>query len=98
MSDEFLKGMSPMISEVLLSDIADCSHQSLDIFDKNVITSNQDLLLRGLRTTRRVLILRQTLHTLLVMSRHLRGRFGARRGIVLAVSLRDLALARGDRS
>lgn len=32
-SNEFLKGMSPMVSEILLSDITNRSHQSLDIFN-----------------------------------------------------------------
>jgi hypothetical protein len=45
-SDEFLKGVSPMVCEILFCDIADRSHQSLNILYEDVITCDKDFLLR----------------------------------------------------
>ena len=46
MSDELLKGVSPMVSEILLSYIADCSHQSFDVLNQDVIACDEYFLLR----------------------------------------------------
>ena len=47
--DEFLQSYPPLVSEVVLSDVPDGSHQALHILNQDVIPSNQHFLLRGLR-------------------------------------------------
>ena len=89
-SDELLKGVSPMVSEILLSYIADCSHQSFDILYQDVIACDEYFLLRWwwwIIIRRSILLLSKVLHTLLVMSRYLRWRFGSWRRSIITVTL-----------
>lgn len=49
-SNEFLEGDSPLVSQVLLCDVTDGCHQSLNILNQDIVTSDKDLFLRSLRS------------------------------------------------
>ena len=49
MSDEFLQGDPPLVGQIFLCDVANGCHQSLHVFNKDVVASDKDFFLRGLR-------------------------------------------------